>query len=131
MLFKDFKTLPPHVGKPLTFVERRAMSKQRLGILPLRLETARYLRPILPENERVCYCNSGKIENEYYVLFECKMYNDLRQTWLENLFIPGNFNSLSKSEKLKLVLNEAINVRLTAQYIVSVMDRRSLLNKVY
>ena len=131
MLFKDFKTLPPHVGKPLSFVEGRSIKKLRLGILPPRLETFRYLRPILPENERVCYCNSGEIESEFYVLFRCKMYNDLRQTWLVNLFIPGNFNSLSKSEKLKLVLNEAINVRLTAQYIVSIMDRRSLLNKVY
>ena len=131
MLFKDFKTLPPHVGKPLTFVERRAMSKLRLGILPLRLETARYLRPILPENERVCYCNSGKIENEYYVLFECKMYNDLRRAWLNKLSIPENFDILPKNEKLKLVLNDPNNVRHTAQYTISIMDQRSLLNKVY
>ena len=121
----------PHIGKPLSFVERRSISKLRLGILPLRLETARYLRPILPENERVCYCNSGEIESEFYVLFQCTMYHDLRQAWLGNLCIPENFNNLPKNEKLKLVLNEAQNVRLTAQYIVSVMDRHSLLNKVY
>ena len=93
--------------KPLSFVERRSISKLRLGILPLRLETARYLRPILPEKERVCYCNSGEIESEFYVLFICTMYHDLRQTWLENLCIPENFNSLPINEKLKLVLNEA------------------------
>ena len=110
-------------------VERRSISKLRLGILPLRLETARYARPILPEHEQVCYCNSGEVESEFYVLFQCKMYNDL--TWLENLSIPENFNSLPKYEKLKLVLTEATNVRLTAQFIVSAMDRRSLLNKVY
>merc|ERR1711954_306133 len=68
LLFKDFQTLPrPHVGKPLTFVERKTIGKLRLGILPIRLETARYVRPILPENERVCYCNSGRIESESYV----------------------------------------------------------------
>ena len=27
MLFMDFQTLPPHVGKPISFVERKTMSK--------------------------------------------------------------------------------------------------------
>ena len=56
MLFKEFQTLPPHVGKPLSFVERKIISKLRLGILPIRIETARYTRPVIPENQRVCYC---------------------------------------------------------------------------
>ena len=42
--FKDYQTLPPHVCKPLSFLERIILSK-------VRLETARYLRPALPENE--------------------------------------------------------------------------------
>ena len=50
MLFKEFETLPPHIGKPLSFVERKTISKLRLGILPIRLETACYVRPILPVN---------------------------------------------------------------------------------
>ena len=77
MLFKDFQILPPHVGKPLSFVERKTLSKLRLGILPIRIETARYVRPILPEDQRLCYCNSGEVESEYYVLFECPMYDHL------------------------------------------------------
>ena len=48
--FRDFQTLPPHVGKPLSFIERKVVSKLRLGILPIRLETARYLRPVVPED---------------------------------------------------------------------------------
>ena len=99
------------VGKPLSFVERKTLSKLRLGILPIRIETARYVRPILPEDQRLCYCNSGEVESEYYVLFVCSMYNNLRQTWLKKLCIPENFNRLPKNEKLKLVLNEAENVR--------------------
>ena len=71
------------------------------------------------------------MESEYYILFQCPMYNDLRRQWLRKLCIPENFNELTKAEKLKLVLNESENVRHTAQYIVSVMDQRSLLNKVY
>ena len=41
------------IMKLKTFVERRSISKLRLGILPIRLETAKYLRPILPENEHM------------------------------------------------------------------------------
>ena len=81
LLFKEFETLPPHIGKPLSFVERKTISKLRLGILPIRLETARYVRPILLENERLCYCNSGQIESGSYVLFTCPIYNELRQSW--------------------------------------------------
>ena len=50
---KDFKILPPHVYKSLPFLERKMVSKARLGILPLRLETSRYVRPVLPEELRL------------------------------------------------------------------------------
>ena len=58
------------------------------------------------------------------------MNNDLRQAWLKKLCIPENFNNLQKNEKLKLVLNDPNNIQHTAQYIVSIMDQRSLLNKM-
>ena len=131
MLFKDFGPLPPHVGKPLSFVERKNISKLRLGILPLRIETARYTKPIVPENQRLCYCESGEIENEYHAIFICSKYNNLRDAWLNKLSIPENFHELGMKEKLSLVLNKPENVRLTAQYIVSFMDLRCLLNKAY
>ena len=128
MTFKDFQSMPPHVGKPLSFIERKTISKLRLGILPIRLETARYLRPVVPENERLCYCNSGEIESEYYVLFKCQMYTNLREAWLSKIVKPDNFHHFPPQDKLKLVLNEPENVRHTAQYLVSLMDLRRLLN---
>ena len=131
LTFKDFKTVPPHIGKPLTFVERRIISKLRLGILPIRIETARYVRPVLPEDQRLCYCNSGEIESEVHLLFQCSKYNMLREGWLKKLCIPTNFENLPTGEKLKLVLNVPENVRHTAKFLVSAMDSRSLLNKDY
>ena len=129
--FKDFQTLPPHVGKPLSFIERKVISKIRLGILPIRLETARYLRPVVPEDQRLCYCDSGEVESEIYVLFKCHKYNTLREAWLRKLTKPENFNDLPPNEKLNLILNKSENVKHTAQYLVSVMDLRRLLNKKY
>ena len=129
--FKDFETLPPHVGKPLTFHERKLVSKLRLGILPIRLETARYIRPVVPEAQRLCYCNSGEIESEFHVLFVCQMYENLREAWLTKLSKPDHFSQLTPQEKLKLVLNDPTNVRHTAQYLVKLMDLRRQLNDQY
>ena len=128
VIFKDFSSLAPHIAKPLRFEERRILSKLRLGTLPLRIESARYARPIIPETERVCYCNSGDIETEYHVLFQCHKYALLRQNWLDKLCIPHNFLDLSQREKFNHVLNNPSNVRPTAKYLLSLMDIRSLAN---
>ena len=131
VLFKDFECLPPHIGKPLTFVERRILSWLRLGILPLRLETARFIHPIIPEDQRVCYCGTGEVESEAHMLFKCAVYQNLRTKWLSNLTIPDNFNDLMLGEKLILVLNVAENVRHTSQYVLAAMNLRSLQAKSY
>ena len=130
-IFKDFTRIPPHVGKPLTFIERKTLSKLRLGVLPLRIETARFTRPVLPESQRFCYCNSGEIETEYHLLFECQKYSGEREAWFVKMNIPQNFSNLPAKNQLQLVLNEPDSVRHTAQYLVKVMDSRSLLNKLY
>ena len=59
------------------------------------------------------------------------MYNSLREAWMEKLNIPENFRQLPKQDQLKLVLNKPENVKHTAQYLVSLMDLRSLKNNVY
>ena len=107
------------------------ISKIRLGILPIRLETARYLRPILPENERLCYCQNGEHECEYHVLFICVKYSNLRQLWLQKLTKPDNFTNLPRNERFDIVLNQPNNVKYTAQYIIDLMDLRRLLNDLY
>ena len=119
------------MGKPLSFLERRIVSKLRLGILPLCIETGRYLRPIVPEHQRTCYCNSGQVESEYYVLFQCQMYRNLREAWLNKLVKPDNFDNTTPQEKLKTVLNRPENVKHTAQFILSLMDQRRLNNTMY
>ena len=107
------------------------ISKLRLGILPIRLETARYLRPVVPEAQRLCYCASGDIESEFHVLFICTKYENLRETWLSKLQKPDHFLTLSAQEKFNLTLNDPCNVRDTAQYLVNMMDLRRLLNDQY
>ena len=116
--------------EPLSFHESKIISKLRLGILPIRLETARYLRPVVPEDQRLCYCTGG-IESEYHVLFICQKYEHLRESWLSKLSKPDNFVHLPPKEKFEYILNKPENVRHTAQYLVALMDLRSLLNDKY
>ena len=100
VLFKDFENQPPpHVGKPLSFKERRIIRKIRLGILPLYIETARYLRPVVPEDQRTCYCGSGLVESEYYILFECQVYKNLREAWLVKLVKSDNFDNFTPPKR--------------------------------
>ena len=102
--FKDYDNLSPHIGKALSFIERKTLSKLRLGILPLRLETGRFQRPLIPEDQRLCYCKSGETESEQHILFHCKIYDNLRQIWLAKLKVPIYFNDMAIKEKLKLGL---------------------------
>ena len=129
--FKDFKSISPHVYKPLSFLERKTISKTRLGILPIRLETARYLRPVVPEEQRLCYCNSGEPESEFHVLFICEKYSNLKQLWMNRLTKPDNFDAMSKPDQFKIVLNEPRNVKYTAQFLIDMLDLRCLLNDLY
>ena len=131
LTFKDFNSISPHVGKPLSFLERKLTSKLRLGILPIRMETARYLRPVIPENQRFCYCNSGEIESEIHFMFYCPMYSELRANWINKIDTSNEFSSLEPCEKFKVVLNRPENVRHTAQFIIKSMELRSILNKQY
>ena len=74
--FKDFSDTSAHMLKPLSFPQRRAISRLRLGALNIRIESGRIERPQLPESERSCnvclkmfalvdYSNSNTLSHEY------------------------------------------------------------------
>ena len=133
--FKDFSCLPSYVSKPLTFIQRKFISKTRTGCLSIRIELGRFSRPQLPENERICLAcivnpdlsivPTPEIENEYHFIFECNRYKEIRDIWLSKLDLPSNFNNSQHCEKLQIVLNEQHNVKLTAQFILDAYNIRS------
>ena len=101
MLFKDFQAAPVFTYKPLSFFHRRMMAKLRLGCIPLRLETGRYLIPRLPERERICLvCRNHEtmldpsvtesIENEAHYLFQCAAYGNEPEVWFRKMTLPDN-----------------------------------------
>ena len=54
----------------------------------------------------------------------CK-HTEMRTNWLSKLKLPENFPEIEASEKLKIVLNEAENVKLTGQCIIDAFNYRS------
>ena len=124
--YKNFDETPPTLLKPLTFIQRKSLSKLTTSCLELRVCTGRYTQ--LPEADRVCTvtreCEAEKkLESEYHFLFHCDAYATIRQPWLENATLGESFHQLSDMEKVKVITNLA-NVKPTAQYIVDAFNHR-------
>ena len=128
MKFKDFSKESPHIYKPLSFKQRKEMSKLRLGLLNLRIETARYIRPRVPPEQRLCLlCNNGDIEDETHFLLSCGIYDQARQILFDHIPDIDNFNTLNTDDKLKLLLNDPTLVKQTSKFIVNSYELRSTL----
>ena len=55
---------------------RSLIAQFRCGILPLQIEVGRYRN--VPVENRLCFSCTNKIEDEYHLLMECSVYDDLR-----------------------------------------------------
>ena len=112
-----------HLNSNLPKPERSLISQLRLGVLPLRIETGRYTR--LEVHERLCeLCNNGQVEDEAHFLFECDMYNNLRNDM--QTAMNAQFNTLDLPEKFETIfkhphslgkyLNKAMSIRKAKLY---------------
>ena len=95
--------------------------------LPIRIESGRIERPKLLVQDRLCPCckDGQSIETEEHFIFYCAKYNNLRKTWLSKITKPQSFSNLNIGEKLKVIFDQAENVKATAQYIINCYDFRS------
>ena len=125
LLFKDFKLESPHIYKPLSFMQKKFMSKFRLGMLQLHIETGRYSRPRLPPEERFCYCNNNEVEDERHFLLTCNKYNQYRQTLFNRIPDFQYFMTLNLAEKFNFLVNDPAMVKQTAKYIIDAFEYRS------
>ena len=64
------------------------LSKFRMGVCPLRIETGRYevvsreKKGLLPEDRKCLCCSLDKVEDEYHFLLQCTAYEARRQRLL-------------------------------------------------
>ena len=92
--------------------KRRLMSKFRLGVCPLRIETGRYeinekkSKGISVENRTCQVCGSqDKVEDKFHFLMMCPAYNELRNNLFDALNIDSTlFQSESQLKSLFIEL---------------------------
>ena len=126
--FKDFNSDSPHIFKPLSFMQRKTLSKFRLGMLHLHIETGRWARPRLPPEERLCFiCGNGEVEDEYHFLLTCTTYSQNRQILFDNITNLEHFRSLNNNDKLSFLVNDPAVVKQTAKFLVASFELRSTL----
>ena len=120
--FKSEYSTEKYVLSTLSKTEKSHFAQFRCAILPLRVETGRYIGLTL--NERTCQiCYSDETEDAIHFLFNCPRYNDLRQIFIaKSVETCEGFLSLSVEQKLKYLLEK--HYVFIAKYIVTAMDRR-------
>jgi len=71
--FKKSNTEEPYLSLPFKY--RKYLSRFRSSSHKLRIETGRYLKPLLIREDRICkYCTLGSLENEEHFLLVCPYY---------------------------------------------------------
>ncbi|CAG2193349.1 unnamed protein product [Mytilus edulis] len=107
--------------------QRSCVAQLRCGILPLRIETGRYIGE--QREERICnFCTENSIEDESHFVLDCSLYTELRNEHFKDIISDVNFLQMNNDEKLYHIL---INFpRKTAKYLVDAI-RKNLLMYIY
>ena len=115
-LFKETMDIENYIKYNLSSSERSAMAQFRFGILPLNIETGRFRNQAL--DERLCtLCEFNEIEDESHFLFQCSLYDELRNEWVSHIVNKtANFLELDKINKFKVIFD--IHHRITAKFIL-------------
>ena len=98
--------------------ERSVLAQLRCGILPLRIETGRYIGE--PPNQRLCnQCDSRTVEDECHFVMECNFYNDIRSSFFADLVNIDDFNNI---DKLVYIVRQ--HPRRLAKFLLAAVARR-------
>ena len=119
----------------MSFKQRKKLAQLRLGCLPIRLETERYARPILPAEQRYCLqpeCenatqnlpdNEKHVDNEFHFLIKCSQYRSLRKELFDKIKIP-NFQIFDDMDKFTYLLTTKHVAHIVSSFIVDAFDSR-------
>ena len=102
--------------------QRSLLAQLRFGILPLRIETGRYIN--LKPEERLCQqCDTDDTEDEMHFLFSCPLYVNERNNFLTEIYnVCPHAANLSNLDLLKLCFE--MYVRKLGRYIDVICQKR-------
>ena len=107
--------------------EKSLLSQLRYGILPLRVETGRFIGE--RHDERICtLCSSGNIEDQFHFLFHCNLYDAYReQLYIRARVVIDRWDDLSDCDKLSSLFSDL--TRPLARYVKNIFILRR--NTIY
>lgn len=113
----------PYLKSVLNRQHRSALAQIRCGILPLSIETGRYLN--IPEEYRLCLlCDQNVTESETHFIFHCSKYASLREQYFEEIaHVHPNFLALSDDDKFVILMSES-SVKKTANFVCQCFELR-------
>ena len=101
--------------------ERSIMTQFRCGVLPLRVETGRFVGKQV--SDRICkMCNQGSVKDEIHFLVNCQYYTNLREHELGSVLNNEEISNKSEDDKLSILLNDY--VRRTVKFLLKTFLRR-------
>ena len=105
---------------------RAAFAKFRAGVAPLRIETGRYEG--LHQSRRVCPFCPDYVEDEYHVIFDCDLYNELRQELFQTAVIHNPFfANMPNEDKFIFLFSNPLMIRLCAKTCFLILQRNEFL----
>lgn len=123
--YKQFKTeykSELYVTSNLDKFERSLIAQLRLGILPLHIETGRYVN--LKPEERICkMCSQNNIEDELHFLFQCDLYTQERTQFMQKMSDSNaNFSTEADINKLRIIMEN--NIYIFGKYLKTIFNKR-------
>jgi hypothetical protein len=113
-LFKSDFCTETYVKQAVLRLHRIVLAKFRCGVAPLRVETSRYEQ--LEVNQMVCFHCIDNVEDESHVIWNCPLYDDIRNTLFNSAKSPSaNFDSFNYVEKLCFLLSSSYVFRQCAK----------------
>ena len=104
---------------------RSAFAKFLSGVAPLRIETGRYEG--LHQSHRVCPFCPDFVEDAYHVIFDCNLYNELRQELFHNALINNqSFENMTNEDKFIYLFSTPLMARLCAKTCFLILQRRKM-----
>ena len=104
-LFKESFQTEVYVQINMPKSTRSFIAQLRSGVLPLSIETGRFLN--LKVEERLCrFCENNAVEDELHFLFNCPLYTTLRIEFYNQVNRFLSIDALNDAAKLKVLMND-------------------------
>ena len=110
----------------MSFHQRNALAKARCGVAPICIETGRYENgKYLPVDQRFCQVCSEDVEDEFHILLNCPMYEDLHQILNDKACnVNVDFIEYNDTDKLKILMSDIMSSH-TAKTCKTILKRRN------